>query len=168
MLRQLLRRSLKNQVASTLGLTTPQLRAMSVEIEDSHKVLCAERSSIAIAVEEGKDYWWCSCGRSKNQPFCDGSHSGTEFRPKVLSIQLYMSSPLIRIICRRSTRQPSRRMCTFVAASRATMLLTVMGPTERCPRTPRTSSSLPTASPERAALSQASTSYECQMLANTL
>lgn len=59
---------------------------MSVEIEDSHKVLCAERSSIAIAVEEGKDYWWCSCGRSKNQPFCDGSHSGTEFRPKVLRI----------------------------------------------------------------------------------
>lgn len=27
------------------------------------------------------DYWWCSCGQSKNQPCCDGSHKGTEFSP---------------------------------------------------------------------------------------
>lgn len=26
-------------------------------------------------------YWWCACGRSNNQPFCDGSHKGTEFTP---------------------------------------------------------------------------------------
>jgi len=26
-------------------------------------------------------YWWCACGRSQNQPFCDGSHAGTEFSP---------------------------------------------------------------------------------------
>ena len=26
-------------------------------------------------------YWWCACGRSKTQPFCDGSHKGTEFSP---------------------------------------------------------------------------------------
>jgi CDGSH iron-sulfur domain-containing protein 3 len=29
---------------------------------------------IAVKVEAGKDYWWCSCGLSKNQPMCDGSH----------------------------------------------------------------------------------------------
>lgn len=29
---------------------------------------------IPVEVEKGKDYWWCSCGLSKNQPFCDGSH----------------------------------------------------------------------------------------------
>jgi len=34
-----------------------------------------------ISVTAGKDYWWCSCGLSKNQPFCDGSHSGTGFSP---------------------------------------------------------------------------------------
>jgi CDGSH iron-sulfur domain-containing protein 3 len=27
-----------------------------------------------VALEMGKDYWWCACGRSANQPFCDGSH----------------------------------------------------------------------------------------------
>jgi len=36
---------------------------------------------IVMDVEAGKDYWWCSCGQSKNQPFCDGSHKGTTFSP---------------------------------------------------------------------------------------
>ena len=35
-----------------------------------------------ITVEAGKDYWWCSCGLSKSQPFCDGSHKAAgEFNP---------------------------------------------------------------------------------------
>ena len=33
----------------------------------------------AVDVEEGETYRWCSCGRSDNQPFCDGSHKGTTF-----------------------------------------------------------------------------------------
>ena len=36
---------------------------------------------IRIAVEGGKSYWWCACGRSKKQPFCDGSHKGSQFTP---------------------------------------------------------------------------------------
>jgi CDGSH-type Zn-finger protein len=28
-----------------------------------------------VAVEQGKDYWWCACGLSKAQPVCDGSHN---------------------------------------------------------------------------------------------
>lgn len=35
----------------------------------------------AIDVEGGKSYFWCACGKSAKQPFCDGSHSGTEFTP---------------------------------------------------------------------------------------
>ena len=34
-----------------------------------------------VEVEEGKDYFWCSCGKSTKQPFCDGSHKGSEFTP---------------------------------------------------------------------------------------
>jgi CDGSH-type Zn-finger protein len=30
---------------------------------------------------EAKAYWWCACGRSKNQPYCDGSHKGSGFSP---------------------------------------------------------------------------------------
>lgn len=36
---------------------------------------------IAVEVEEGSSYFWCACGKSANQPYCDGSHAGTNFRP---------------------------------------------------------------------------------------
>ena len=43
--------------------------------------LIAAKSPIAVNVEAGRTYWWCACGRSKTQPFCDGSHKGSEFTP---------------------------------------------------------------------------------------
>ena len=36
---------------------------------------------IAIEVIPGKTYYWCACGKSKKQPFCDGSHTTTSFTP---------------------------------------------------------------------------------------
>lgn len=41
----------------------------------------AQKSPFAADVVEGRSYWWCACGQSKRQPFCDGSHKGTEFVP---------------------------------------------------------------------------------------
>ena len=41
----------------------------------------AAKNSIPVDVEEGKKYFFCSCGSSENQPFCDGTHSGTDFSP---------------------------------------------------------------------------------------
>jgi len=41
----------------------------------------ARREPAGVELEAGKAYFWCACGRSANQPFCDGSHKGTGFTP---------------------------------------------------------------------------------------
>ena len=41
----------------------------------------AQKAPIPVEVEAGKSYFWCVCGRSEKQPFCDGSHQGTDFAP---------------------------------------------------------------------------------------
>jgi len=41
-----------------------------------------QRAPLAAELEAGKTYYWCSCGKSQRQPFCDGSHKGSEFSPK--------------------------------------------------------------------------------------
>lgn len=41
----------------------------------------SQRAPYPVTVEAGKTYFWCACGESKNQPFCDGSHKGSDFKP---------------------------------------------------------------------------------------
>lgn len=41
----------------------------------------AQVGSYKVEVEAGKSYWWCACGKSGKQPFCDGSHKGSAFAP---------------------------------------------------------------------------------------
>ncbi len=45
------------------------------------KAIIAGRAPIKVSVEAGESYWWCACGRSASQPFCDGSHEGTGIQP---------------------------------------------------------------------------------------
>jgi len=45
-----------------------------------------QKSPYVLELEPGR-YWWCSCGLSKKQPFCDGAHKGGEFRPVKVIIE---------------------------------------------------------------------------------
>ena len=40
-----------------------------------------QKQAMPVEVEAGKTYYWCACGLSKNQPFCDGAHKGTDISP---------------------------------------------------------------------------------------
>lgn len=41
----------------------------------------AQKGPFPVEVTSGKTYFWCACGRSKRQPFCDGSHKETGYEP---------------------------------------------------------------------------------------
>lgn len=44
--------------------------------------IIAKKGPFAVELEVGKNYHWCACGKSANQPFCDGSHKGSGITPK--------------------------------------------------------------------------------------
>ena len=50
------------------------------------KPIIAARQPAILTLEPG-DYFWCQCGRSKNQPFCDGSHTVTDILPVKFSLK---------------------------------------------------------------------------------
>jgi CDGSH-type Zn-finger protein len=47
----------------------------------------AGKAPIPVELEAGKTYAWCSCGNSSKQPFCDGSHKGTDFTPTMMKAE---------------------------------------------------------------------------------
>jgi CDGSH-type Zn-finger protein len=51
------------------------------------KAKIADLKPVGVELEAGKKYFWCACGQSKNQPFCDGSHAGTGFVPKSFEVE---------------------------------------------------------------------------------
>ena len=68
------------------------------------KPVRASETPYAVEVEAGKRYFWCSCGKSAKQPFCDGSHAGTEFTP-----QQYEANESRKVFfcgCKATAKQP--------------------------------------------------------------
>jgi len=53
---------------------------------DSNKPVVVQKRSLKMVMEPGI-YFWCACGRSANQPFCDGSHRGTSFKPQKVVVE---------------------------------------------------------------------------------
>jgi CDGSH-type Zn-finger protein len=47
----------------------------------SDEPICAQKGPYQVALDAGKAYFWCTCGRSTRQPFCDGSHKTTSLQP---------------------------------------------------------------------------------------
>lgn len=64
----------------------------------------AEKRPAVLELEPGETYWWCRCGRSQSQPFCDGSHAGTEFSPIEFTVDQKKNFALCR--CKRTGKPP--------------------------------------------------------------
>ncbi len=65
--------------------------------------VCAQKGNYALELAAG-DYYWCSCGKSQKQPFCDGSHKGSEFSPVKFTLTEKTNVRLCG--CKQSTKKP--------------------------------------------------------------
>lgn len=68
------------------------------------EAVIAAKAPLAVDVEAGRTYWWCACGRSASQPFCDGSHEGTGITP--VRYDATVSGRTWFCACKRSVRAP--------------------------------------------------------------
>jgi len=64
----------------------------------------ASDTPFAVDVEAGKSYFWCACGKSAKQPFCDGSHQGGEFTP--VKFDADESKQVFLCGCKTTSNQP--------------------------------------------------------------
>ncbi len=64
----------------------------------------ADRSPKPVEVEAGKTYYWCACGKSQKQPFCDGSHKDTAFTPVAYTAE--KSGKGFFCMCKHSNNKP--------------------------------------------------------------
>jgi len=71
---------------------------------DMSKPTRASDTPIAVEVEAGTSYFWCACGLSKKQPFCDGSHKDTDIRPVVFKAE--ESKKVFFCGCKATAAQP--------------------------------------------------------------
>jgi CDGSH-type Zn-finger protein len=64
----------------------------------------AQKGPYLVKVQAGRTYSWCSCGLSRNQPFCDGSHKTTAFEP--LTYVAAETTTIEMCGCKRSGTKP--------------------------------------------------------------
>ena len=54
-------------------------------MSDDDQPVIASKQPTVLKLQPG-EYWWCSCGKSAKQPFCDGSHKGSKFAPQKVEL----------------------------------------------------------------------------------
>jgi CDGSH-type Zn-finger protein len=64
----------------------------------------AARAPAKVTLEAGKDYWWCVCGMSKNQPFCDSTHKGSGLAPMKYTPE--KAGDYWLCVCKHSAKKP--------------------------------------------------------------
>ena len=79
-------------------------RSQLIERVNMTKGQRAGDGPIAVEVEKDKSYYWCSCGKSSKQPFCDASHKGTEFTPVVFKAE--ETKKMFFCACKQTDGQP--------------------------------------------------------------
>lgn len=62
------------------------------------------KTPVKIKVKKDTKYAWCSCGLSAKDPYCDGSHKGTKFKPLIVNEEVDKTIYLCR--CKRTTKGP--------------------------------------------------------------
>ena len=68
------------------------------------EAIVAQKGPFRVDVVAGKSYFWCACGRSKRQPFCDSSHKGTGFNP--VQFKVDADATIYFCGCRQTGNQP--------------------------------------------------------------
>ena len=68
------------------------------------KPVIADTKPVVMELEAGTTHWWCACGRSANQPWCDGSHKGTEFTP--MEVKITETKRYALCVCKQTANTP--------------------------------------------------------------
>lgn len=65
--------------------------------------VCAQKAPYTLELEAG-DYWWCACGKSSEQPFCNGAHKNTDIEP--LKFTVTEKTTVYLCGCKRTANPP--------------------------------------------------------------
>ncbi|PHZ84572.1 glutamate synthase [Paremcibacter congregatus] len=66
--------------------------------------IIAANTPVKVNLKQGERYFFCRCGLSRTQPFCDGSHKGTSFRPQVFTAK--QDGPRFLCACKHTAGAP--------------------------------------------------------------
>jgi CDGSH-type Zn-finger protein len=75
-----------------------------IKRNDMSDAVNVQKAPMPVEVEEGKNYFWCACGKSAKQPFCDGSHKDTGISPVKYTAEA--SKKVFFCGCKQSAKAP--------------------------------------------------------------